>query len=154
VQKPKRAKERGQRGREALGDELPSAKRPSRGGAAEHRLLAFNHIVGSPQAAQQSQLRDMIIPTPPTSIKPQHTGESNLLPPDYSPPAEFEQARLAYDGKHDYEHEWEGDHKDSTSVYSEYELDQWPREQAESLASGSSRRPAAHRASIHGGRSR
>lgn len=98
----------------------------------------------------------MIIPTPPASIKPQHTGDSAnaQLPPGYSPPTEFERARLAYDGKHDYEHEWQEDYKDSTSVYSEYELEQWPREQAESLASGSSRRSAAYRASIDGGRTR
>lgn len=99
----------------------------------------------------------MIIPTPPASIKPQLTGESESqqsLPPGYSPPAEFERARLAYDGKHDYDLEWQGDHKDSTGVYSEYELEQWPRGQAESIASGSSRRSAAYRASMGGRGSR
>lgn len=98
----------------------------------------------------------MIIPTPPASVKPQHTGESTAaqLPPGYSPPTQFEQARLAYDGKHDHEHEWQEDHKDSTGLYWDYQVEEQPHQQAELLVAETSRRSAAYRSSVDGARTR
>lgn len=77
----------------------------------------------------------MIIPTPPASIKPQRTGDSAVeLPPDYTPPTLFETARLAFDGKRAYEHEWPEDIKSVDGLYWEQQLGATPLEQAESAS--------------------
>lgn len=57
----------------------------------------------------------MILPTPPPSIRPQRTGDSDELP-DYEAPSPIERARVAQEHKRRFGQGWPEDYKDPTGL--------------------------------------